>query len=185
MSVTAGLDADEVLVPKTGAIYSTTTGTLPTSASASLGSGWVGHGFALKDDGVVVDETDGVTVKEIRGFQNDALLELIRRGGKVTVAMTLVQVNEENVGLYHNDAPDGDGGVRMRPNYPRDRRKWVVDIISGVRVIRHVIGSGEAAPSGARKFLNDVQVGFPILITGFEDTDGVTGTTYYAELVAS
>lgn len=185
MSVTPGLDADEVLVPVTGAIYSAPIGTtLPVSASATLASGWVGHGYAFKDDGVSVNETDGVTVKEIRGFQNDALLAQIRRGGKVTVMATLVQVNAANVALYHNDTPDAAGGVKMRPNYPRDRREWVVDIVSGTRIIRHVIGSGEAAPSGERKFLNDTQVGFPIQVTGFEDANGVVGTTYYSELVA-
>lgn len=182
MSVTPGLDADEVLVPVTGAIYSTTNGTLPTSATESLGEGWVGHGYAFKDDGVEVNPRDGATEKEIRAFQNDALLARIFRGGKLTAALTLVQVNAANVGLYFNDTPDASGKVRVRPNLPPDRRKWVIDIVAGDRVIRHVIPSGEATPSGPQRYLNDTQVGFPITITGFEDADGVAAAVYYSEL---
>lgn len=186
MSVTAGLDVDQAFVPVTGAIYrGTAAATLPTDASTALGAGWTGTGYAFKDDGVEVNPEDGVSVKEVRGFQNDALLAEIRTGGKVTIKFSWAQVNADTVAAFYNDTPSASGGVRMRPNAVRPKDKWVVDIVSGTRVIRHTLGEATVAPTGPVKYVNDNIPVFPVILTGYADADGVSGNTYYSDLVSA
>ena len=115
MSVDAGLEATEVRVAVTGAIYSNSDAApaLPTDAASSLASPWVGHGYA-SDAGVT--ETTSQSTQPIRAWQNNALVREVVTEGDVTYGFTLIQTNAENVGLYYGDTVDTvDGSVRVRP----------------------------------------------------------------------
>ena len=169
MSVDAGLEATEVRVAVTGAIYSNTDAApvLPTGADSALASPWVGHGYV--SDAGVTEKVRTVTTE-----------------GDATYNFTLIQTNAENVGLYYGDDVDTtDGSVRVRPGRSRGERAFVIDVIDGSNIIRTVIPRGEITEVGDQVYVNNQAVGYPVTIEAYADSDGMAATKYYSELVVT
>lgn len=183
MSVDAGLEATEVRVAVTGAIYSNPSAspTLPTTAAGALsGTGWVGHGYASSDG---VTETTSTSTEAIRAWQNNALVRNVVTEGDATYSATLIQTNAENVGLYYGDTVDStDGSVRVRPAVARGVRAFVIDVIDGANIIRTVIPRGEVTEVGEQSYVSGGAVGYPVTITAYADADGVAATKFYSAL---
>jgi hypothetical protein len=183
MSVDAGLEATEVRVAVTGAIYSNDAAipVLPTTADGALDAGFVGHGYA-SDAGVT--ETTSVKSQPIRAWQNNALVRVVVTEGDATYKTVLIQTNAENVGLFYGDTVDTTAGsVRVRPGLAKGRRAYVIDVIDGTDIIRTVIGDGEVTETGDQVYVASGVVGYPITITAYADENGVSATKYYSELV--
>lgn len=182
MSVDAGLEATEVRVAVTGAIYSNANATpvLPTTASSALAAPWVGHGYA-SDAGVT--ETTSTTTQDIRAWQNNAKVRTVTTEGDATYNFTLIQTNAANVGLYYGDTVNTtSGSVRVRPGRSRGERAFVIDVIDGTNIIRTVIPRGEITEVGDQVYVNGQAVGYPVTIEAYAGEDGVAATKYYSEL---
>ena len=185
MSVDAGLEATEVRVAVTGAIYSNLNAdpAMPTTADAALSSPWVGHGYC-SDAGVT--ETTSTSTQKIRAWQNNALVREVVTEGDATYKTVLIQTNADNVGLFYGDTVDGiDGSVRVRPGMAKGRRAFVIDVIDGTSIIRTVIPDGEVTVTGDQVYVANGAVGYDVTITAYSDADGVSATKYYSELEES
>lgn len=185
MSVDAGLEATEVRVAVTGAVYSNTDAApvLPTDASSSLASPWVGHGYT-SDAGIT--ETTDISTQDIRAWQNNALVRTVVTEGDAQYEFTLIQTNAENVGLFYGDTVNTTAGsVRVRPGLAKGARAFVIDVIDGANVIRTVIERGEVVETGEQTYVSTGVVGYPVTIKAYADENGVSAVKYYSELVVT
>lgn len=184
MSVDAGLEATEVRVAVTGAIYSnaTETPTLPTSASGALtGTGWVGHGFVSTDG---VEEVTNQSREPIRAWQNNAVVRELVTEGDASFNFTLLQTNADNLELFYGDEVDPvTGAVQVRPGVAGKRRAFVIDVIDGTAVIRIRIDDGEAKRNGNQVYRSNSGIYYPVTVTAYANADGVSATKFYSELV--
>lgn len=183
MSVDAGLEAAEVRVAVTGAIYSNANATpaLPVVVDSALASPWVGHGY-VSDAGV--KETTSTSTQPIRAWQNNAKVREVVTEGDASYDFVLIQTNAENVSLFYGDTVNSaEGSVRVRPGVSKGVRAWVIDVIDGSNIIRTVIANGEITATGEQTYVNNAAVSYPITVTAYADGHGVSAIKYYSELV--
>lgn len=176
------LDADNVRVARTGAVYSApTTAVLPTDANTPVGVEFVDHGY-LSEDGVT--ETTSRSTEPIRAWQNATIVREIPTEGDVTYAFTLIETTADNVSLFYGDAVDtANGSVRVRPMQVGDRRAFVIDVVDGTDYIRTVIPDGEVMERGEQVYASGQPVGYPVTIRGYQDENGVAAIKYHSALV--
>jgi len=135
------LDADNVRVALTGAVYSSPAGTtLPTTPDEAWPDGWIDHGW-ISDNGVVEGYAD--QVKEIRGWQNGIVVRRMITGSDATFQFTMIESKGSNLELFHKNSQVEDlgGGVsQLKVRAPgADRKQFGFDVIDGDEHIRIIV----------------------------------------------
>lgn len=163
------LNANEVDVAVTGAIYSMKAGdTIPTGPTGGLSTA-TDHGFAT-DDGIEI--TADRTTQNITAWQDASTVRVLVTESSITYHFTLLQNNQANRELYFG-AEEVDGKIQWNPANSGGRKPFVIDALDRAnrKVIRHVIPSGEVTELGAQNLQNGGAIQYEITITAF-NVDG-------------
>jgi hypothetical protein len=163
MSVTAGLDATEAPIYIDGALYSAPEGTTkPTSESAVIGAGFVGHGLWSSAG---LTESSSRSVNKIRAFQLNQIVASVTTEGNAVVKLVLLQSNADNASLYYlNGVDTTDGSVDWNPGAQAPKREFVIDKLNGAEVER-IVGTGQVTNMDDRVTTYGEITGYGVEIT--------------------
>jgi hypothetical protein len=170
------LDANNVVVGITGAIYAgPTTATAPTSSTATL-TGFTELGYAGPDG---VSFTIDRSTNQIRGWQNADLLREIVTEGTATYSFMLLETNQEVLETYFGVSMVG-GKIELKPTSTGGKKSFVIDVIDGDKAIRHYIPAGEVMGVEAQTIQNGEAIGYGITITAYV-VNGRSADIYFSE----
>lgn len=179
------LDADNVRVAVTGAVYVAPTGTTaPTSASSTPDVAFKDLGY-VSEEGVT--ETRDRTTDKIKAWQNAATLREVVTETDCTYTFTLVETKLETVELYYGATVAGaTGSVVIDPENTGGRKAYIVDVIDGDDFIRSYIPDGEILTVGDQVYQNGQPIGYQVTVTCYRDS-GIGGSVkkFYSSLVDS
>lgn len=176
------LNASNVRVGTTGAIYVGDVGaTAPSSATATL-TGFTELGY-ISADGVT--ETRDRSTNQIRAFQNSDLVREVVTEATATFSLTLLETNLATIEAYYGTTVNStDGSVEVNPAATGGPRSFVIDLVDGAQAIRTHIPSGEILTVGEQVYQNGEPVGYEITITAYASDGGYSFKKFYSELVA-
>lgn len=176
MALDTTLDGTEVYLPIDGQLCSAPVGTpLPTSATAPLDAAFIRHGYWTAEGAT---EAESRSTQPIRAFQNNAQVANPVTDASGTIAVSLLQVNTDNVELYYgNDVDPTTGGVKWQPGVANGDRVFVLDKVDGKgEVERTVVGRGEVTTRGDRVTVQGGAKALPITISIYDDSAVVYNT---------
>lgn len=174
------LDAKNVRVARTGAVYVAPLGTtLPTGISGGLDAAFVNCGY-VSEDGVTF--TPSETVNAVRAWQNNARVNTTRTETEYTFQFVLIEDKGTVVELFHRGliTPVGSGEWLMVPDTTiPDVRSFVVDVVDGTKVKRHVVAQGEITERGEIVYSGSEAIGYNVTVTCYYDEQlGAPYVTY-------
>lgn len=168
------LTADNVIVALTGAAMVADVGaTAPTDASTAWGGGWTDLGF-ISEDGIDYDANR--ESKEIKAFQNGAVVRKMNTGEAPTWKFTLLETTAAGLGLYFagatiTGAAPGTGSIDYK-GANANKKAFGLDIVDGDRLIRWVIPLGEVSDIGTLAMKNGEPYSYELTITGYPGPGG-------------
>jgi hypothetical protein len=173
------MDASNVLVAVTGAIYradAADTPTLPVDPLTPLDSAFDELGYA-DESGIV--ETQGQQTNEIKAWQNAAVVRKVLTQHDLTYAFTLLESSEEALEAFYGNysGTEGDAIIEIRGELGV-RGPWVLHVVDGDTLLRVVIPDGEVTDRGAVNYVSGDAIKYPITVTAYPDTDGVKAYIY-------
>lgn len=161
------LSAENVVVGITGKVYvGATTAAAPTSSTDTL-TGFTELGYVSADG---VEFATDRTTNQIRAWQNADLVREIVTEATVTYTFMLMETNEDVLETYFGTAPV-DGKISFSPALTGGRKSFVIDVVDGVKVIRHYIPSGEVLSLEAQQIQNGEAVGYGVTVTAYASDD--------------
>jgi len=174
------LNRQNVRVARTGAVYVAPLGTtLPTSATGSLDAAFVDCGY-ISEDGITF--TPNESVDAVRAWQNSARVQTTRTELDYTFQFVLIEDKGTVVELYHRGeiTPVGSGQWKLVPDTQvPDVRAFIVDVVDGAKVKRHVVAQGEITERGEIVYSNGEPIGYNVTVTCYHDeTLGAPFVTY-------
>lgn len=172
-------NAENVVVGITGSVYvGPTTATAPTSSTATL-TGFTDLGY-VSSDGVTF--TTDKSTNQIRAWQNADLVREVVTEGTVTYAFMLLETTEAAIEAYFGGTMTG-GKIELNPVNTGGRKSFVIDVIDGVKAIRHYVPSGEILSVEAQQIQNGEAVGYGMTITAYA-SEGRVADVFYSEFEA-
>lgn len=175
------LDAGNVLVAKTGAVYVAPLGTtLPATSSASLDGAFVDAGY-ISEDGVTF--TPNENNDRIRAWQNNAAVRTVFTELEYAFQFVMIEDKGAVAKLWYRSASidvEGAGEWSLTPDTATTNIfSWVVDVIDGSRLKRYVIARGEITERGEKVFSNAEAEGYDATVTCyFDETLGAPFKAY-------
>ena len=178
-------DASKVTAGKPkvgGSVFTAPAGsTLPTSADATLGTGFENAGY-ISDDGMTHNGTP--TVEEVKAWGGDPVLA--GENGKTdTYKLKFIEAMNPVVLkiIYGEDNVEGtslEEGISYKQNNKElPERAWVIDEIwKGGVLHRTVIPKGKIIEMGEEPHKDNEPVGYEVTIKAFADTSGNTHYGY-------
>ena len=159
------VDAENVVVGVTGAIYVADVGTtLPTTASATLAVGFAELGYVGEED---VQENPATTsVNNIKAWQNGVVVRKVQTEHDTTYVFTLIETNADVLDTFYGNHEDGlvEINAAIMP-----KKAWVIDVLDDESVIRHVIPNAQITQRGTVSYVNGGAASYPVTITAYED----------------
>lgn len=141
------LNADNVRVAVTGAIYGgPTTAAVPTDAESAT-TGYVGYGYVSEDG---VEESTDRSVDKLKAWQNAAIVRNVVTEGVMSYKFALIETTKEVVELYYGSAMDEDGKIVIDPTSTGGQKNFILDVIDGEDFIRSFF-KGEVGEIEAQK----------------------------------
>lgn len=164
-----------------GAVFRAATSvTLPTTANATLASGFEGMGY-VSEDGMIRTITRETT--EIKSWGGDTI-KTPQTSKNETVQLKFVQaLNPEVLKAVHGDtnvSSSLSSGISITENAKElEEKAWVIDqILSDGRPDRIVIPKGKVTEIGDIVYKDDEPIGFELTITALPDGSGNTSYEY-------
>lgn len=175
------LNASNVRVGVTGAIYAgATSAAAPTSATSTL-TGFNDLGYVNPDG---VSETRDRSTSQIRAWQNGDLIREVVTESTATFTATLIETTAETLALYYGAAVNvADGSIEVDPSATGGKKSFVIDVIDGDQVIRTHIPEGEVLSVGEQVAANGEPLGYEVTITAFVGAGGYAYKKFYSALV--
>lgn len=175
------LNATNVRVGTTGAIYVGDTGaTAPAGATASL-TGFTELGYVSSDG---VTETRDRSTNQIRAWQNADLVREVVTEATATFTAMLLETSATTLAAYYGATVDpADGSIEINPAATGGRKSFVIDLVDGSDAIRTYVPSGEILTVGEQVYQNGEPVGYSITITAYASADGYSYKKFYSALV--
>lgn len=159
------VDADNVVVGVTGAVYVAPKGTtLPTNAAAALN-------VAFKDLGYVgeegVQENPATTsTTNIKAWQNGVVVRKVQTEHDTTFQFTLIETKADVLATVYGNHTAGK--VEINASI-KPRKSWVIDVLDDDSKIRFVIPEAEITGIGTITYANNGVAGYAITLTAYED----------------
>lgn len=164
-----------------GAVFRGATSlTMPTTASATLASGFDGMGY-ISEDGMTRSITRETT--EIKDWGGE-LIAAPQTTKKETVQLKFVQaLNTEVLEAVHGDTNVSgslSSGIAITGNAKElEAKAWVIDqVLSDGRPNRLVIPNGKVTEIGDIVYKADEVIGYELTITALPDSSGNTSYEY-------
>jgi hypothetical protein len=159
------VDADNVVVGVTGAIYQAPIATtLPTNSATALNVAFKELGYVSEEG---VSEANGTSTNNIKAWQNGTVVRKVQTEHDVTYTFTLIETNPEVLAAYYGNYATGkvEVNAKVLPN-----KRWVIDVLDGTSKIRIVIPNGQVTERGTVSYVNAGVASYQLTITAFEDT---------------
>lgn len=161
------LEAAEVRIGITGALYSAPLGTAtaPTNAASPLDEAFINHGYS-SDDGVTENNSDSTS--NIVAWQNATTVRSVRTETTLTFATSLLQTRGSNLELFYIGSRVEANGEEWRLDVvlpQAEPRQFVLDVIDGPNLKRIYMGNAEITERGEVPYQNGDATMFPITIT--------------------
>ncbi len=167
------LDADNVRVAVTGAVYVAPTGTtLPVTADNILDAAFDDLGY-VSEDGVV--ESQGTDSNDIKAWQNGAIVRKVQTSHDLTYALTFIESNDTVRDEWYGVKV---GAARQITGSQPGKRAFVIDVVDGIYEFRIAIPNGEITDRGDVSYLNGEAISYPATITCYPDDAGVKAYIY-------
>jgi hypothetical protein len=175
------LNAENVQVGTTGAIYvGPTSATAPSGATTTL-TGFDDLGYVSSDG---VTETRDRSTNQIRAWQNSDLVREVVTEATASFSATLLETNMKTLEAYYGVTVDSvDGSIEVNPSATGGRKSFVIDLIDGADAIRTYIPAGEILSVGEQVYQNGEPVGYEITITAYASEAGFSFKKFYSALV--
>lgn len=158
--VTPVLDAENVRVAVTGAIYGgPTSATKPTSASSAT-DGYVGYGY-VSDDGV--EESTDRSVDKLKAWQNAATVRTVVTEAVMSYKFTLIETTKDVLELFYGSTVDSTGKIEIDPGATGGQKNFIFDVIDGDEFIRAFF-RGEVGEKEAIKNASGEVIGYGVTI---------------------
>lgn len=161
--------------------------TLPTTAVATLVTGFAGMGY-VSEDGVTRTITRETT--EIKAWGGDTIATP-QTSKSETVQLKFVQaLNTEVLEAAHGDSNvtgDLTSGIAITENAKElEEKAWVIDqVLADGRANRLVIPKGKVTEIGDIVYKDDEPIGYELTITALPDSSGNTSYEYIGATSAS
>lgn len=173
-------DAANVQVAGTGGVYKAPAGTaLPTDATTPLSGAFDEMGL-ISEDGVV--ESQGTDTKDIKAWQNGAVVRRVRTSHELTYAFTALETTGTTLEAFYGNYDAGHVEIKGEQDDPA---VWVIEAFDGAEHHRIVIGSGQVTELGDVARVNSDVTAYPFTLSCYPDGDGVKADVYYEEGGAS
>ena len=174
------LDASNVRVAVTGAVYVGPTGTTaPTDAVTALDAALVDLGY-VHEDGVT--ETRERSTEKIKAWQNAATVREVVTESGMTYTFRLIETKKETVELFYGAEVDANGAVRINPSKTGGRQAFAIDVLDDGQEIRVFIPEGEVSSVGEQQYANGTPIGYEVTITCYPDENGDVAVKFYSAL---
>ncbi len=168
------LDADNVRVALTGAVYvAPTATTAPVTPTASWAAGWVDLGW-LDENGIAEEYADDV--QAIKGWQGGATVRKLIKASDATLKFTAIETSNATLTLFHKgDTVSTSGGVStLNVHSPSaDIRAFGFDVIDGDIHTRIIVPTGEVTGRVKGPYKADQASSFEFTITCYPDASGI------------
>ncbi len=170
------LDATNVRVGVTGAIYVAPLGTtLPTDQLAALDAGFGEVGY-VTDDGVTISIDESVS--DLVAWQNGDVVRKLQTSHDVSFAFAMLEMNDESRELYFGNYTSGATGVAEITGDVQAQKCFIIDIVDGTTKHRVVVPVGQVTER------DDITVGssdamtLGTTVSCFPDGSGVKAYVY-------
>lgn len=168
----ADVDATNVRIARTGAVYVAPLGTpLPASSSAALDAAFVNCGY-VSTDGVTF--TPSETVNGVFAWQNGARVATTHEELTYTFKFVLIEDKGTVAKLwYRSSAVDvvSAGEWSLTPDTATEfKHAFVVDVVDGSTVKRYIIAQGELTDRGDQVFATADAIGYDSTVTCYYDS---------------
>jgi hypothetical protein len=170
------LNAENVVVGITGLCsVGPKTAIAPTGATTVL-SGFTDLGY-ISPDGVTF--TTDKSTSDIRAWQGGDLVRSVVTEGTVTYSFMLLETTEAAIELYFGSTML-DGKISHNPSATGGVKSFVIDVVDGLKKIRHYIPTGEILSVEAQTITNGDALGFGVTITAYVSA-GRSVDVFYSE----
>ncbi len=172
------LDATNVRVAVTGAVYAAPEGsTLPTTSTATPDAAFKDLGY-LSEDGLV--QARDVDSDEITTWQNGTIVRRTITSQSTTIEFTLVETKEEVLEFVNPGAAiTGAGPYAMEVGPVTSVRRAVVfDVLDDTIHIRKVYPNCEITDFGDVEYVNGQAISYPVTLTCYPDASDVVVYEY-------
>jgi len=166
------LDAANVRVAKTGAVYIAPLGTtLPTSAGGALDSAFTDLGYVSEEG---ANFTPSETVTKMRAWQNNAIVRSLFTETEYTFGFVLIEDKGAVAKWWYRAdsiAVAGSGEWTLTPDSASTGVfSMVVDAVDGSKLKRFVVARAEITERGEQVFSNADAVGYNATVTCYYDS---------------
>jgi hypothetical protein len=174
------LDATNVRVAVTGAVYLAPSGTAaPTDATTAPSASFNDLGY-VGEDGVT--ETRERSSEKIKAWQGSATVREVVTESSLTYTFVLIETKKETVELFYGSEVDANGMVAIVPSETGGRHALVIDVIDGEDFIRTTIDDGEVTEVGDQVYAAGEPIGYEVTVTAYPDGNGVAARKHYSAL---
>lgn len=163
------LDADNVRVAVTGAVFSGLTSAAAPTGTAGAPTGFTDLGF-ISEDGVEIELPDAGDSTPIKAWQNGTTVRTIRTPSEdnptwhFTMIETKIETVEEYFGVTVTSGAT-EGSFEF-DNSVRPYKSYVVDAIDGAELLRDYIPKGIVTSVGAHTLSNGDPIGYEVTVEG-------------------
>lgn len=170
------MDAENVVVGITGAVYVADTTQAGPTTSAGVPAGFTAYGYVTQD-GIEFSTDKGTS--QIRAWQNSDLVREVITEATVTYDFALMESNQAVIESYFGSSMI-DGKIEFKPNESGGRKSFVFDVIDGDKKIRHYVPRGEITQIAPQTWVNGEAVTYGFTVTAYS-VDGVAAEVFYGE----
>lgn len=164
------------------AYFGPMTATLPTNATADPAAAFLDAGW-ITTDGLTIASSEETT--DINAFGTFAPVRTITTSSAQTFEIAFLESNPVSLAVYHRKALDGitvdntgamsfTTGPAASPSY-----RAVFDLVDGDNLVRAVTPKLQVTDRGDIQIQSGEAVTYPVTLTAYPDTDGVSIYWYY------
>lgn len=180
------LTSDNVRVAVTGLVaVGPTSADAPTNSGSTLDTDLVDLGYVGESG---VEENRERTTKDLKAWQNGAIVRTVVVDGKYTLKFTMIETTSATMETFYGstvqDADATDGRIDVVPTSTGGRKSWVVDVVDGSDAKRIYIAEGEVTEVGTVTYVNSDTIGYPITVTGYP-VNGVSAQIWSTALASA
>jgi len=161
------LTASEVRTGISGEVsVGPTTASAPATAIAAM-TGFVGLGY-LSEDGLVPDPSR--STKDIKAWQNNAVVRTLITDAKCTYKFTLIQTNKATIEFAFGTTVTQtvtEGTYSADPAATGGRKSFVFDAVDGTNLHREYVSEGELTEMTPTGFVNGEATAYECVVTAY------------------